>query len=92
MPDIGTSFGIAQAVGLGFGLLLIIALRSRRYGTDLFNSFIWLWTALGIGLGIYASVELAMPLPDAVARTALIYAIVAVAAWFGSKMLSSRSA
>ena len=91
MPDMGTGTGLLQMIGMGLALLAFIALRSRRYGTDLFKSFIWLWTALCIGMGVYGAVELAMPPTDAVARAALIFVIVAVAAWFGSKMLRGRS-
>ena len=92
MPDIGTTAGIAQMTLMGLAFLAIIALRCRRYGTDLFKSFIWIWTAACVGLGVAAVVELHLALPNAVVRAALVYLLVAAAAWFGGKALARRSA
>lgn len=91
MPDIGTGMGLMQMIGMGLALLAIIALRSRRYGTDVFKSFIWLWTAVCIGLGVFSTVELAMPPAQAAPRAALVFVVVAIAAWLGGKALRKRA-
>lgn len=92
MPDIGTTAGLAQMIAMGVALLAIVALRCRRYGTDLFKSFIWIWTAACIGLGIAAVVEMHLSPIDAASRAGLVYLLVAAAAWFGGKALARRSA
>lgn len=90
MPDIGTSAGLAQMMAVGVAFLAIIALRCRRYGTDLFRSFIWIWSAVCIGLCVAAVVELHLSPLDAAARAALVYLPVAAAAWLGGKALARR--
>lgn len=60
MIDISTWQGMAQAVGMGMALLAYIALRSRRYRTDVVNAFVPLWLAVGVGIGVYSSVELGL--------------------------------
>lgn len=57
MPDIATSFGIAQSVGLGIGLLLFLALRGRRYHSSLPSAYAPLWLAVCIGLAVYSHAE-----------------------------------
>ena len=91
MPDIGTTAGLGQMIAMGVAFLAIIALRCRRYGTDLFKSFIWIWSAACVGLGIAAVVELHLPPLDAAVRSAAVYLPVAAAAWFGGKALARRS-
>jgi hypothetical protein len=91
MPDMGTGTGLLQMIGMGLALLAFVALRSRRYGTDLFKSFIWLWTALCIGMGVYVAVDLSMPPADAAVRATLVFAVVAAAAWVGSRIMRPRA-
>jgi hypothetical protein len=44
-------------IGMGFGLLLILTLRARRYGTNVARSFIRIWLAACIGFTIYSIAE-----------------------------------
>lgn len=58
MIDISTWQGMAQAVAMGLALLAYIGLRARRYRTDVVKAFVPLWLAVGVGIGVYSSVEL----------------------------------
>jgi hypothetical protein len=60
MIDISTWQGVAQAVGMGLALLAYLALRARRYRTDVVKAFMPLWLAVGVGIGVYSSVELGL--------------------------------
>lgn len=82
MPDITTSFGLLQAVGMGAGLLVILALRARRYATDLRKSYIPLWLAACVGLAIMSIVEQGHDI-EAIALPMLVVVIVPVALALG---------
>ncbi|MEQ1688051.1 MAG: hypothetical protein ABL874_05715 [Sphingopyxis sp.] len=57
MPDISTAAGLGQMIGMGFGLLLILTLRARRYGTNVARTYIPIWLAACIGFAIYSIVD-----------------------------------
>lgn len=82
MPDITTSFGLAQALGLGAGFLVFLAIRARRYATDLRKSYIPLWLAACVGLAIGSVVELGHDI-EAIALPMLVVVIVPVALALG---------
>lgn len=57
MPDAATTFGSAQMMGIGFGFLLIMWIRARRYGTNVARTYIPIWLAACIGFAIYSIVD-----------------------------------
>lgn len=57
MPDAATTFGSGQMLGLGFGFLLFMWLRARRYDTNVARTFIPIWLAACIGFAIYSIVD-----------------------------------
>ncbi len=82
MPDITTTFGFAQALGLATGLLLFLMLRARRYRTDVRKTFIPLWLAASVGLAIMSVVEQRHDI-EAIALPMLVVVIVPVAVALG---------
>ena len=75
MPDIMTNFGTAQFAGIGCGLLLIIALRARRYGANLLTSYLPLWAAVTVGLIVYATVEQGQAVGPVLPRALATFAV-----------------
>jgi len=92
MPDIETGFGVAQATGMGFGLLLVLTLRAWRYRTDVAKSFIPIWLACCIGLTIYSIVEVGVDGMTVAARMPAIVLLPGVAALVLRRFMARRSA
>lgn len=64
-----------QAIGLGVGLLVVLALRGWRYRSDITTSYVLLWLAACIGLAIYSIVEAGLDSAVVAARLPIIFGV-----------------
>jgi hypothetical protein len=90
MPNIATSFGVAQSIGIGFGLLLFTALRARRYHSKLARTYVPIWLAACIGLAIYSSVERHIDLTHIAYVVPLIFLLPALSSLLLGRFIGKR--